>query len=62
MTIFKTTDSEKCHENVLTYQALNCTYQIQLKKHFSFKYFKKHYNTKEMLVIFRHLNESNNTH
>lgn len=42
------------HENVLTYQAFNYTYQFPLEKHFSFKYFKLYHNTKETLVIFSH--------
>lgn len=42
------------HENVLTYQALNYTYQFPLEKHVSSKYLKLYHNTKETLVIFSH--------
>lgn len=42
------------HENVLTYQALNYTYQFPLKKHVSFKDFKLYHNIEETLVIFNH--------
>lgn len=51
--MFETIDW-KMHENVLTYQALNYTYQFPLKKHVSFKDFKLYHNIEETLVIFNH--------